>query len=222
MRAAAPGRCARGAGRDRSPVAPGTPGCVRAGSSTPAASPRPAASRDAGHRSCRSWAAFYGRGPWRYRPTQRDARRSRRRPAPRRHTASPRTPPLRTPGACPLSLPNRGQRASPTVSGLRTSPCSHPCAVRQFGHLSSRGRSGLAAAEPPQAVPAQGQGQGEVDRGLDPLDGPVAADGAAGDGDPDAVAGEAVRPGGTPGMCIRQAGRLVLTGCPAALGSGPA
>ena len=41
-RTAAPGRCARGADRDRSPAAPGTPGSAPAGPSTAAADPRPA------------------------------------------------------------------------------------------------------------------------------------------------------------------------------------
>src|SRR4029077_738019 len=45
--------------------------------------------------------------------------------------------------------------------------------------------------EPPEAVPCQGQGQGEVDRGLGQLEAPVAAGGLVGDGLPDAVAGQA-------------------------------
>jgi hypothetical protein len=93
---AAPRRCARPAGRGRSPAASGTPGCVRAGSSIRAAFPRPAASAGAGRRSCRSWRAVSSRAVPRCRPAQRDARRSRRRPAPRRHTATRRIPPPRT------------------------------------------------------------------------------------------------------------------------------
>ena len=93
---AAPRRCARGAGRGRSPAAPGTPGSAPAGSSIRAAGPRPAAPADAGRRSCRSWPAFCGRAAPRCRPAHPDARRSRPRPAPRRHTATRNTPPPRT------------------------------------------------------------------------------------------------------------------------------
>ena len=50
------------------------------------------------------------------------------------------------------------------------------------------------AAEPPEAVP--GQGQSEVDRGLGGLEAPVAAGGLVGDGLPDAVAAQAVNEGG--------------------------
>ena len=42
---AAPRPCARGADHGRSPATPGIPGCARAGSSTPGAGPRPAASQ---------------------------------------------------------------------------------------------------------------------------------------------------------------------------------
>ena len=57
---AAPRQCARPAGRDTAPAAPGIPGCARAGSSTPAAARRPAAAAGAGSRSCRSWRAACG------------------------------------------------------------------------------------------------------------------------------------------------------------------
>ena len=63
---AAPRRCARRAGRDRSPAAPGIPGCATAGSSTPAAGPRPAAPAGAASRSCRSWRAACGPGRTRF------------------------------------------------------------------------------------------------------------------------------------------------------------
>ncbi len=43
------------------PAAPGTPGCGRAGSSTPVSGLRPAASAGAGRRSCRSWRAVSSR-----------------------------------------------------------------------------------------------------------------------------------------------------------------
>ena len=74
---AATRRCARGAGRWTARAAPGTPGCGRAGSSTPAAGPRPAAAAGAGRRSCRSWRAACGRARRRYRPARPDAPRSR-------------------------------------------------------------------------------------------------------------------------------------------------
>jgi hypothetical protein len=86
-REAAPGRCARPAGRGMSLAAPGTPGCGRAGSSIPAAVPRPAASAGAGSRSCRSWRVACGRGRTRCRPARPDAPRRRPRAAPPRHTA---------------------------------------------------------------------------------------------------------------------------------------
>src|SRR5258708_1309310 len=75
--------------------------------------------------------------------------------------------------------------------------------------ICEAGGSGESGVELPEAVPGQGQGQGEVDRGLGPLDGPVAGGGLVGDGDPDAVAGQALRPGGTPGESIRPAGSRV-------------
>src|ERR1035438_1987417 len=93
-----------------------------------------------------------------------------------------------------------------TVSALGVSPrlssCRTPVRAPSSRHLSGQ----AAAAEPPEAVPGQGQGEGEVDRGLGPLDGPVAAGGLVGDGDPDAVAGQAGRPGGTPAECFPLAG----------------
>ena len=63
---------------------------------------------------------------------------------------------------------------------------------RILDESSLRDCSGEPAADPPEAVPGQGQGQGEVDPGLGPLEGPVAAGGLVGDGDPDAVAVQAV------------------------------
>src|SRR6185312_17519775 len=59
-------------------------------------------------------------------------------------------------------------------------------ALRPYGHPSVP-----PAADPPEAEPGQGQGEGEVDRGLSPLQGPVAAGGLIGDGHPDAMAGQA-------------------------------
>src|SRR5882757_2497323 len=59
--------------------------------------------------------------------------------------------------------------------------------------VPARRPSGPAAAEPPETIPGQGQGQGEVDRGLGPLEGPVAAGGLVADGLPDVVAGQAVK-----------------------------
>src|SRR5580700_4440853 len=53
------------------------------------------------------------------------------------------------------------------------------------------------AAEPPEAVPGQGEGQDEVDAGFRALQGPVPAGGLVGDGDPYAPAGQAVREGGS-------------------------
>src|SRR6202044_3070683 len=62
--------------------------------------------------------------------------------------------------------------------------------------LNGRGRtSGKAAAEPPEAVAGKGQGHREVDRGLGPLEGPVAAGGLVSDALPDAVAGQALDEG---------------------------
>src|ERR1700722_17200037 len=64
----------------------------------------------------------------------------------------------------------------------------------------------------PAAVPGEGQGQGEVDRGLGPLEAPVPAGGLVGDGFADAVAAqagkEASRPrrGGT-GATLRSLAR---------------
>ena len=88
--------------------------------------------------------------------------------------------------------------------------------------LPPAGTSGPPAAEPPEAEPGQGQGEGQEDRGLGPLEGPVAAGGLVGDGLPDAVAGQAGRPAlcGAPfarRLASWQAAGIVLTGCPAAL-----
>jgi hypothetical protein len=47
------------------------------------------------------------------------------------------------------------------------------------------------AAEPPEAVTGQGQGEGGEDRGLGPLEGPVAAGGLIADREPDAAADKA-------------------------------
>jgi MFS transporter, putative metabolite:H+ symporter len=55
--------------------------------------------------------------------------------------------------------------------------------------------SGEVAVDPPETVPGQDQGQGEVDRGLGPLQGPVAAGGLVAEGLPDAVPGQAVEVG---------------------------
>jgi hypothetical protein len=82
-------------------------------------------------------------------------------------------------------------RAPPARRASVTGP------VRRSSDLASLlwacGASGQAAAQSPEAVPAQGQGKGEVDRGLDQLNGPVAARGLVGDGDPDALAGQTAR-----------------------------
>jgi hypothetical protein len=122
-RAAAPGRCARGADHGRSPAAPGIPGRATAGSSTPAAGPRPAASSDAASRSCRSWRAACGRARPRCRPA---------RPAPLPNTATRRTPRPRTrrppgrrtgparPAGAP-GQPGRSGRAAPARSRCRGS-----------------------------------------------------------------------------------------------------
>jgi len=52
--------------------------------------------------------------------------------------------------------------------------------------------SGQAAAEPPEAEPGQAQGEGQEEPGLGELERPVAAEGLVAEGDPDAVAGQAV------------------------------
>jgi len=56
--------------------------------------------------------------------------------------------------------------------------------------------SGPPAAEPPGAEPGQGDGEGQEDPGLDPLQGPVAVGGLVGDGLPEAMAFHALRRGG--------------------------
>ena len=96
---AAPRRCARAAGRDRSPAAPGTPARAPAGSSTPAAGPGPAGHAAAAHRPGRSWRASSCRAASRYRRARPGAPRCPPPPAPRPHTASRCTPPPRTPPA---------------------------------------------------------------------------------------------------------------------------
>src|SRR5215472_744574 len=50
-----------------------------------------------------------------------------------------------------------------------------------------------AAADTQEAVPSQGNRQGEIDRGLCPLEGPVAAGRLVGDSDADALAVQAVQ-----------------------------
>src|SRR5258708_28789572 len=81
-------------------------------------------------------------------------------------------------GTCPISLAGWRQ------AGLLVSGCE---AVSRWRAFSGK------AAEPPEAVP--GQGQGEVDRGLGQLEAPEAAGGLVGDGLPDAVAGQAATEG---------------------------
>ena len=94
------------------------------------------------------------------------------------------------------------------MNGLRSYLDFRGYAADAGSHTILASPNGQAtAAEPPEAVPGQGDGEGEVDRGLGPLDGPVAAGGLVGDGDPDAVAGQAGRPGGTPAQCSWLAGR---------------
>src|ERR1700733_5135941 len=66
-----------------------------------------------------------------------------------------------------------------------------------FGIVSRWRAFSGEAAEPPEAVAGQGEGQDEVDAGLRPLQGPVPAGGLVGDGDPYAPAGQAVREGGS-------------------------
>src|SRR6266700_581867 len=80
------------------------------------------------------------------------------------------------------------------------SSCSVPSSAWFWGQpttsttdVGETGHSGEAAAHPPEAIPGQGQGESDVNRGLGPLEGPVAAGGLVGDGDPDAVAGQAVQ-----------------------------
>src|ERR1700689_2218900 len=76
-----------------------------------------------------------------------------------------------------------------------------------FGIVSRWRAFSGEAAEPPEAVAGQGEGQDEVDAGLRPLQGPVPAGGLVGDGDPYAPAGQAGREGGSPGPVLARCGR---------------
>jgi hypothetical protein len=93
----------------------------------------------------------------------------------------------------PADHPGQASASSCTLlwgRGTQSRPALRPQLDRR------RSLSGETAVELAETVPGQGQGQGEVDRGLGPLEGPVAAGGLVADLLLDAVAGEASSEGG--------------------------
>jgi hypothetical protein len=92
-----------------------------------------------------------------------------------------------------ISLLVPSPRRASSVGPWLCCTCATQGSCRRISRVAPCTPSGQAA-EPPEAVP--GQGQGEVDRGLGRLEAPVAAGGLVGDGLPDAVAAQAVNEGG--------------------------